>query len=81
MSRQLVAVVGRRGVVQNGFVAGLSLDLSLDLAEVLPHLPQIVVSQHDLVPTFLLSHSAILGHPAGTRLRISEVARREENRL
>ncbi len=41
-SRRLV-VVGRRRVVQNGLIAGLCLNLSLDLAEVLLHLPQVVV--------------------------------------
>ena len=44
MSRRLV-VVGRRRVVRVGFVAGLSLDLSFDLAEVLLQFPEIVVRQ------------------------------------
>jgi len=39
------AVVGRRGEVWVRLVAGLSLDLSLDLAEVLLQLPEVVVRQ------------------------------------
>jgi len=58
-SRRLV-VVGRRGVVQNGFITGLSLDLSLDLAKVLLHLPQVVVRQHDGMPAVGLGHEAIM---------------------
>jgi len=49
----VVVVGGRRGV-RVGFVAGLGLDLSLDLAEVLLQLPEIVVRQHDRMPTVRL---------------------------
>ena len=63
-SRRLV-VVGRRGVVQNGFVAGFSLDLSLDLAEVLLHLSQVVVGQHDRMPAVPARHEAMMQIRAG----------------
>jgi hypothetical protein len=43
-------VVGRRVVVGKRFVAGLGLDLSLKLSEVLLHLPDVVVRQHDRMP-------------------------------
>jgi len=45
----LVEIVGRT-VVRNTFASGLGLNLSLDLAEVLLHLPEIVVRQHDRMP-------------------------------
>ena len=47
-------VVGRRRIVRVGFVASLSLDLSLDFAEVLLQLPEIVVRQHDRMPAVRL---------------------------
>jgi len=57
-------VVGRRRVVRDGFVTGLSLDLSLDLAEVLPHLPHVVVRQNDGMPADGLGHEAIMRNQA-----------------
>jgi hypothetical protein len=62
-------VVGRRGVVRVGGVVRLSLDLSLNLAEVLLHLPQVIVRQHDGMPAVLLSHRPIVGHRAGKSRR------------
>ena len=70
MSRRLIVVGGRRGVGV-GFVAGLGLNLSLDLAEVLLHLSDVVVGQHHRMPAVLPSPRAIQG-------RLFEMSRRRE---
>ena len=69
MSSRLVVVVGRRGEVGVGDIAGLRLNLSLDLAQVLLQLPEIVVRQHDRMPAVLLGHRAILGQRVGMSRR------------
>jgi len=68
MSRRRVVGGGRRGV-DVGLVAGLGLDLSLDLAEVLLQLPEIVVRQHDRMPAVLLGRRPILGQRVGMSRR------------
>ena len=68
VGRRLVEVV-RRAVVQNTFASSLSLSLSLDLSQVLLHLPDVVGGQHDRVPTVLLGHRAVLGCRVGMSRR------------
>jgi len=69
MSRRRGVVVGRRGEVGVGDVAGLGLDDGVGLGNGLLHLPEIVVRQHDRMPTVLLGHRAILRRRVGKSKR------------
>ena len=68
--RREVDVGGRRGEVGVGLVAGLSLDLSLDLAEVLLQLPEIIVREQTGMPAvgFRRGHRPLwtIGHACQT---------------
>jgi hypothetical protein len=59
MSRRRT-VVDRRGEVRVGLVPSLGLNLILNLFEVLPHLPDVVVWQHHGMPANDLLHDRII---------------------